>query len=145
MMRVSTPNCGPIVHLGWTAIHVRSATEGHECGYRDLIVILHELGHALASVPFLASSVLATGALVAAATASCRSAGLTALASGAAIGSVALAAADGSYEIDDLTVGLVTENDGNGCSGCLGVRLDADLADFLVVAARNPDGETLPS
>src|ERR1700722_5708980 len=55
-----------IVHLGWTAIHVEERYGGAECGYRDLIVILHELGRALASVPFLASSVLATGALVAA-------------------------------------------------------------------------------
>ena len=33
-----------IVHLGWTAIHVEERYGGAECGYRDLIVILHELG-----------------------------------------------------------------------------------------------------
>ena len=130
-----------IVDLGWTAIHVEERYGGAGCGYRDLIVILYELGRALAPVPFLASTVLATGALVAAGDVSCRSSGLAALASGTAIGSVALAAADGSYDISDLTVRWVTQNDGIALQGVSGYVLDADLADFLVVAARGSDGE----
>jgi alkylation response protein AidB-like acyl-CoA dehydrogenase len=128
-----------IVDLGWAAIHVEERYGGAGCGFRDLIVILHELGRVLAPTPFLASTVLATGALVAADEKSFRSSHLTDLASGVAIGSVALASADGSYDIDDLSVRWRSEGNGIVLQGESGFALDADMADFLVVAARGAD------
>ena len=130
-----------IVDLGWTAIHVEERYGGAGCGYRDLVVILHELGRALGPTPFLASTVLATGALVAADDNTLRSSHLAALASGSSLGSVALAAPDGSYEIGDLSVRWVSTDEGIVLRGVSGFVLDADLADFLVVAARGTDGE----
>ncbi len=130
-----------IVDLGWTAIHVEERYGGAGCGYRDLVVILHELGRALGPTPFLASTVLATGALVAADDNTLRASHLAALASGSSLGSVALAAADGSYEVGDLSVRWVSTDEGIVLRGVSGFALDADLADFLVVAARGTDGE----
>jgi alkylation response protein AidB-like acyl-CoA dehydrogenase len=130
-----------IVGLGWTAVHVEERYGGAGCGYRDLVVILHELGRALAPTPFLASAVLATGAVVEGDNEALRLSLLAALASGASIGSVALAAADGSYDIGDLSVRWVTENADIVLQGVSGFVLDADLADFLVVAARGDNDE----
>ena len=130
-----------IVGLGWTAIHVGERYGGAGCGYRDLVVVLHELGRALGPTPFLASAVLATGALVEGDDEALCSSRLSALASGASIGSVALAAANGSYDITDLSVRWVAEKADIVLQGVSGFVLDADLADFLVVAARGDDGE----
>src|SRR5689334_16897380 len=52
-----------IVGLGWTSIHVDERHGGARCGLADLAVVVHELGRALTPSPFLASAVLATGAL----------------------------------------------------------------------------------
>lgn len=130
-----------IVDLGWTAIHVEERHGGAGFGYRDLVVILHELGRALGPTPFLASTVLATGALVAADDNALHASRLAALASGASIGSVGLAAADGSYDHCDLSVRWVTVDHGIVLQGVSGFVLDADVADFLVVAARGVDGD----
>ena len=130
-----------IVGLGWTAIHVEERYGGAGCGYRDLVVILHELGRALGPTPFLASAVLATGALIEGDNEALRSSRLAALASGASIGSVALAAADGSYDVGDLSVRWVAEKADIVLQGVSGFVLDSDLADFLVVAARGDDDE----
>ena len=130
-----------IVGLGWTAIHVEERYGGAGSGYRDLVVILHELGRVLGPTPFLASAVLATGALVKGDNEAIRSSRLAALASGASIGSVALAAADGSYDIGDLSVRWVAEKREIVLQGVSGFVLDADLADFLVVAALGDHGE----
>ena len=130
-----------ILGLGWTAIHVEERYGGAGCGYRDLVVVLHELGRALAPTPFLASAVLATGALIKGDDEALRSSRLAALASGASIGSVAFAAADGSYDIGDLSVRWVAEKANLVLQGVSGFVLDADLADFLVVAARGENGE----
>ena len=65
---------------------------------------------------------------------------LASLASGAALGSVAFAGTDGSY---DLTRGTTAWREAGGSvrlSGTAGFVLDADLADVLVVAARDEDG-----
>ncbi len=130
-----------IVGLGWTAIHVEERYGGAGCGYRDLVVVLHEIGRALAPTPFLASAVLATGALVEGDDEALCSSRLAALASGASIGSVALAAVNGSYDIGDLSVRWIAETAGIVLRGVSGFVLDADLADFLIVAARGDDGK----
>ena len=52
-----------MVELGWTSLHVAEEHGGAGCGYADLAVVLHELGRAITPSPFLASAVLATGAL----------------------------------------------------------------------------------
>ena len=52
-----------------------------------------------------------------------------------------LAAADGSYDKADLNVRWFAERGGIVLRGVSGFVLDADLADFLVVAARGTDGD----
>jgi alkylation response protein AidB-like acyl-CoA dehydrogenase len=128
-----------IVELGWTAIHMDERHGGSGCGYGDLGVVIHELGRALTPSPFLASGVLATGALAAAHNESLSAPKLGALASGSSVGSVALASLDGDYELGHLTTTWRLGGGGIVLDGQSGFVLDADLADFLVVAARGAD------
>ena len=96
--RESADRWGQVVELGWAAIHVDEAHGGAGCGYADLAVVLHELGRGLDSSPFLASAVLAAGAMALAGDDT-----VEALAAGERTGTVALASTDGSYEPDRLT------------------------------------------
>jgi alkylation response protein AidB-like acyl-CoA dehydrogenase len=127
-----------MVALGWTTIHVPEAFDGAGYGYADLAVILSELGRALTPSPFLASAVLASGALMTADDASRAREWLAPLVAGELLGAAALAAADGSYDLSRLTT--IVSNDGGRLSGASGFVLDADLAGVLIVAARRADG-----
>ena len=132
-----------VVELGWTSIHVDERHGGAGCGWADLAVVLHELGRALTPSPFLASAVLATGALSLAAGAPVAAPLLASLAGGSTIGTVALASASGSYEPGQLTT---TWSDPGGTlrlDGTAGFVLDADVAGVLVVAARHADGRVI--
>ena len=129
-----------VVDLGWTTIHVPVSGGGAGCGYADLAVVVHELGRALTPSPFLASAVLATGALLEAEHADAVAAPLAALVAGESVGTVALASIDGSYECNRLTVGWALDGDTVRLDGIAGFVLDADVADVLVVAARSSDG-----
>ena len=53
-----------IVEMGWTAIHVPQELGGAGAGYDALGIVLHEMGRHLTIAPYLASSVLATEALL---------------------------------------------------------------------------------
>ena len=127
--RESADRWGQIVELGWTAIHVDGAAGGAGCGYADLAVVLHEIGRALLPSPFLASSVLADHALAG-------DPRRSELAAGGVVGTVALASVDGSYEPARLT----TRWAGDRVDGAAGFVLDADLAEVIVVAARDEGG-----
>jgi alkylation response protein AidB-like acyl-CoA dehydrogenase len=129
-----------MAELGWTTIHVPSDRGGAGCGYADLAVVLHELGRAITPSPFLASAVLASGALMLADDDGIAGELLPLLASGASLGSVAFAGTDGSYDCARLTTGWRSAGGSLLLNGASGFVLDADLAAVLVVAARDGDG-----
>jgi alkylation response protein AidB-like acyl-CoA dehydrogenase len=130
-----------MVALGWTAIHLDEEVGGAGCGYADLAVVLHELGRAITPSPFLASAVLASGALSLADNRPLASELLAALASGDGCGAVAIAGADGSYELDRLTTAWRSDGPQVRLDGAAGFVADADVASILVVAARSASGE----
>ena len=129
-----------MVELGWTTIHVAEAHGGAGYGYADLAVVLHELGRAVTPSPFLASAVLASGALALADNEDVAHEALARLAAGEALGAVALTGADGSPDLSRLTLEWRREGGAVRLDGVSGFVLDADLADVLVVAARDEAG-----
>jgi alkylation response protein AidB-like acyl-CoA dehydrogenase len=131
-----------MVELGWTTIHVPETRGGAGCGYAELAVVLHELGRAVTPSPFLASAVLATGALALAVDAPGAGGYLDALVAGDALGTVALAGTSGSYEPSRLTTEWTRRAGTLQLRGSAGFVLDADLASMLVVAARDAAGAT---
>ena len=131
-----------MVELGWTTIHVPEHLGGAGCGYADLAVVVHELGRSLTPSPFLASAVLATGALVEAQPSEAANEALAGIVAGTSIGSVAFASVEGSYEVSELGVTWALDGATVQLDGEAGFVLDADVADVLVVAGRATDGTT---
>jgi alkylation response protein AidB-like acyl-CoA dehydrogenase len=127
-----------MVELGWTTIHVDESHGGAGYGFADLAVVLHELGRALTPSPFLASAVLAAGALSLADNDEVGATGLRAL-SGGSLGAVAFAGTHGSFEPHRLTTTWRTAGGDVRLAGTAGFVLDADVADLLIVAARNDE------
>lgn len=125
--------------LGWTGIHVAEVHGGAGCGYVDLGAVLHEVGRAITPSPLLASTVLATGALKASETPLARKY-LAALAAGEMIGTAALASPGGSYALEHIAMEWGPEGEGIRVRGNAAYVLDADLADVIVVAARDETG-----
>jgi acyl-CoA dehydrogenase len=129
-----------MVELGWIGIHHDERVGGAGCGHADLAVVLHELGRALVPLPFLASAVLASGALAMADDEALGSDLLARLVGGEARGAVVLAGASGSYEPAQRTTTWRSAGGEVRLDGAAGFVLDADIADVLVVAARADDG-----
>jgi alkylation response protein AidB-like acyl-CoA dehydrogenase len=129
-----------MVELGWTSMHVQDQHGGGGAGYAELGVVLHELGRAIAPSPFLASAVMASGALTLADNDQLAHEILATLAAGESLGSVALASADGSYEVSRLTVEWEPAGTMLRLQGGSGFVLDADIADVLIVAGRGTEG-----
>ncbi len=129
-----------MVELGWTGIHVPEARGGAGCGYGDLAVVLHELGRALTPSPFVASAVLAAGAFAHAGNTEFAEEWVPVLASGSSLGAVVFAATDGSYDLARLTTGWRSDGASVRLFGTAIGVLDADVAEMLVVAARDRDG-----
>jgi alkylation response protein AidB-like acyl-CoA dehydrogenase len=128
-----------IVELGWTTIHVPERLSGSGCGYAELAIVLHELGRALTPSPFLASAVLATGALMAADNEEVAGPTLAEIVGGVNLGTVAIASVSGSYEPAQRSVTWSKAGSEVRLEGISGFVLDADAADVMVVAARGAD------
>jgi alkylation response protein AidB-like acyl-CoA dehydrogenase len=131
-----------MVELGWTSIHVPEDLGGAGCGYVDLAVVLHELGRTITPSPFLASAVLASSALARAENGALAHELLAPIVAGDALGTVALANSNGSFDRARLTTSWSGANGGVQLDGAAGFVLDADLADTIVVAARDAAGVT---
>lgn len=131
------------VELGWTGVHVPESLGGAGAGYGGLEVVLHQIGRHLTPSPFLASAVLGTEALLAAPVPSLRERLVPRLAAGDIRATVALAARDGSYDVDRCTVRWGPEGSGVRLSGEAGYVLDADVAAFIFVSATSGDGTPL--
>ena len=129
-----------MTELGWTTIHVPADRGGAGSGYGDLAVVLHELGRSITPSPFLASAVLATGALLLADLGGVAGELLASLTSSASLGSVAFASTNGSYDVGHLTTTWRSDAGALRLNGAAGFVLDADVTDVLLVAARDEQG-----
>ncbi len=122
-----------IIEMGWTATVIPEEYDGLGLSYLELSVIAEELGRALAPVPFSTSVYLATEALLSGGSKTQKDDWLPKLASGAAIGCLALAE-DGTQAGADA---IRTSFNGQAISGVKLPVADGDIADFAVVLARN--------
>ncbi|OAA21827.1 acyl-CoA dehydrogenase [Frankia sp. EI5c] len=82
--------------LGLQGLHVPAEYGGAGCGYVELGIVLEEMGARLLCAPFLASAVLATGALLEADDPAARAELLPGLVDGTVIGTLAFAGPTGS-------------------------------------------------
>ena len=106
--------------LGWLGLHIPEEYGGSGFGLPELVVVAEEFGRAVAPGPFV-PSVIASAVLAAAAPPDVASRLLPGLASGSAVGAVALG---GDVTVHDTVA-----------HGSAGVVLGGHLADVLIVAA----------
>lgn len=127
-----------VVEMGWPGITVPETYGGLGLGYLELCVIAEELGRAIAPVPFSSSVYLATEALLLAGSEEQKAEWLPRLASGEAVGTLALAEGPQPPAPERLDV---TFSDGR-LTGEKAPVPDGMAADMAIVAARMPSGET---
>jgi acyl-CoA dehydrogenase len=118
--------------LGFLGAAIPEQYGGVGMGELELCVIAEELGRALAPAPAASSIYLAAGFLMAAGDEAQKQAWLPRLASGAAIGTFALAEAPGRVREASIAAAVV-----NGrLTGAKTPVADGDVADLAIVAAR---------
>ncbi len=125
--------------MGWQGAAIPESYGGAGFGYLELALIATEVGRAIAPIPFAASVYLATEAILLAGNDAQKKKWLTALASGAAVGTLALAEGLGFPS----PASLKTTYSGGKVSGKkIGVP-GGNIATVAVVAAKSGSGVTL--
>ncbi|MBA8825971.1 hypothetical protein FHX42_003337 [Saccharopolyspora lacisalsi] len=125
--------------LGVTGLLVPEELGGAGAGPRELAVLAEELGSSVAPVPLLGSAVMATSALLACSEASVASEAVTTLATGSAVGTVAVPLTTAP---DDPFPESVRAQDAT-LSGTVPTVVDLEVADKAVVPAIGEDGPGL--
>jgi len=122
-----------IVDLGWTATAIPEAYGGIGLGHLELCVVAEELGRCLAPTPFSSSIYLAAEALMEFGSEAQKQAWLPRLASGEAIGTVAVA--EGPKAVTQRNIAV--EADGGKLTGTKLPVADGDVADLAIVIAKD--------
>jgi len=128
-----------VVEQGWTATALPEEYGGIGFGYLELCVIAEELGRVTAPIPFSSSVYLASEALLLAGSNEQKSKYLPAIASGEAIGTVALAEGAGNLSPDSIAATF----SGGKLNGTKIAVPDGDVAAFAVVLAKDGNGTSL--
>ncbi len=126
-----------VAKLGWSGLIVPEKFGGAGLGMLEMAMILEEGGYAAMPGPFLFSSVLAAGALKLSGSEQLKAKWLTALAEGKAIGTVAVVESAGSVDSRDINAMAMKSGAGWHLSGAKMFVPYADVADFIVVAAKH--------
>jgi alkylation response protein AidB-like acyl-CoA dehydrogenase len=126
-----------IAKLGWTGLIVPEKFGGAGLGMLDMAMVLEEGGYAAMPGPFLFSSVLAAGALKLSGSEELKAKWLTPLAGGKAIGTVAIVESAGSIDGRDINAIGMKSDAGWSLNGTKMFVPYANVADFIVVAAKH--------
>ena len=126
-----------IVKMGWTGAAIPERYGGHGLGHLELCVIAEELGRIIAPTPFASTVYLAAEALMLAGSEAQKEAHLPRIASGEAIGTLAVFERAGRLVPNALECSFA---DGKISGSKLPVP-DGDVADIAVVAARDGGGD----
>ncbi len=128
-----------VIEQGWTATALPEEFGGIGMGYLELCVIAEELGRVTAPIPLSSSVYLASEALLLAGSEAQKSKYLTAIGSGEAIGTVALAESAGDLAPSDIA----TTFKGGALNGKKIAVPDGDVASFAAVLAKGAKGPVL--
>lgn len=126
--------------MGLTGLVIPEQYGGSGAGHVDRAVVLEELGRTLAPVPYFASAVLAVDTVLALDDTGLQAELLPKLATGTAIGTVALAGEDGEWGSAAATVSATLRNESWLLDGEASFVVGGDSADVLLVYAATPTG-----
>ena len=128
-----------IAKLGWNGLIIPEKFGGAGLGMLDMAMLLEEQGYAAMPGPFLFSSVLAASALKEFGTDELQKKWLPALAEGKAIGTIAIAEEDDGIEPRSISTRSGAHGGEIVISGRKMFVPYANVADFIIVAARFGD------
>ena len=124
--------------LGLTAIHIPEAYGGQGFGHAELAIVLEEMGRGLLCAPFFSTAVLATTAILNAATETQKQALLPGIAAGDVTATLAFSEDDGRNDGAGVTMTATPAGVGWRLDGIKSFVLDGHTADLIVVLARSP-------
>jgi alkylation response protein AidB-like acyl-CoA dehydrogenase len=120
---------------GWTAMHIPEEYGGAGFSYAETAILMHEMGRALAPVPYL-SSILAAEAILTGGDDAQKAEWLPGLATGEIIGTLAVAEPNGDWDEASVAATAIPDGDGYAITGVKSFVTAGHVADLLVVAAR---------
>ncbi len=129
--------------LGLAGLIIPEKHGGAGCGPVEQLVVCEEMGAALLCAPYLASAVLATGALLASGDAAAQADLLPAMASGETKATLAVPEEDGSWAPGEFSVTARRSGAEYLLDGRKSFVLDGLIADLILVAASSDDGPAL--
>jgi alkylation response protein AidB-like acyl-CoA dehydrogenase len=128
--------------LGLQSLAVPAEYGGMGYGLSELVIVLEEMGRVLFPGPFLATSLLATSALLAAEDETAKAELLPRLADGTARGTIACVAPTGDWTAP-AAVQAAHRNGDWSLTGTAGYVIEGLMADIMLVFANTDDGEAL--
>lgn len=126
--------------MGWQAMAIPEEYGGAGYSFRELGVLMEEMGRALTPVPFLSTVVLGATAILLGGTTEQRAAYLPRVAEGDLLLAWAVTEPGRGWEQADLATTARREGDDVVLDGAKGYVIDGHVADVLVVAATDDDG-----
>jgi alkylation response protein AidB-like acyl-CoA dehydrogenase len=137
----SADNWRTFAELGWLGVPFPEADGGFGGSAVDTMILMEQFGKGLVVEPYLASIVLAGGALKLAGSAAQKEALLGSLIDGSKQAALAFVEPQGRFNLADLTTTAEAEGDGYRLNGFKSVVLNGPAADFFVVTARTGGGQ----
>ena len=122
--------------LGWLGVPFSEADGGFGGSAVDTMIIMEQFGKGLVVEPFLATVILAGGALKVAGSAEQKQQYLASIIDGSKHAALAFVEPQGRYNLADLTTTAESSGSGWVLNGAKAVVLNGPSADFLVVSAR---------
>ncbi|MDX6430815.1 MAG: hypothetical protein QOE54_3181 [Streptosporangiaceae bacterium] len=129
--------------LGLQGLAIPEEYGGSGFGFRDLVIVLEEMGRVLLCAPYLSTVVLAAGAVRNSGDRAAMRDLLPGLAAGSTIGTLAFTEEDGRWEPDGIAMAARPDGDGWVLDGAKAFVLDGHVADLALVVARTRTGLSL--
>jgi pimeloyl-CoA dehydrogenase small subunit len=137
----SSDNWRTFAELGWLGVPFPEADGGFGGTAIESMIMSEQFGKGLVVEPFLATVVLAGGALKIGGSASQKEKYLAGVMDGSLQGALAYAEPQGRFNLADLTTTASPEGDGYVINGYKAVVMNGPSADFLVVSCRTGGGQ----
>ncbi len=127
--------------LGWLGVPFSEADGGFGGSAVDTMILMEQFGKGLVVEPYLASVILAGGAIRIAGSRAQKERLLATLIDGSTQAALAFAEPQGRFNLADLTTRADAHGDGYRLNGYKCVVLNGPAADFFVVSARTDGGQ----
>lgn len=145
----SPDNWKTFAELGWLGVPFSEADGGFGGSAVDTMILMEQFGKGLVIEPYLASVILAGGALKIAGSPDQKARLLGGLIEGSTQAALAFAEPQGRFNLADLTTRAEAQGEGYRLNGYKCVVLNGPAADFFIVSARtsgerrDPEGVSL--